>query len=201
VFSLRIDARVTLRRAEEADAEELHAVVEANRAYLARWMSWAGSQTLEGTREFLRACDRQHAENQGLQTVIVEDVAIIGTVSFHRVDWQNRSASVGYWLVEAAQGRGTMTAAVRTMTDYGVRIWRLNRIEIRAAVENHRSRAIPARLGFTQEGVLRQAERIGDRFVDHAVYGMLAQDWLAQDSPAHDSPAQDQRDQPSAGSA
>jgi ribosomal-protein-serine acetyltransferase len=191
VFNLRIDARTTLRRAEEADAGELYAVVQANRAHLARWMSWAGGQTLEGTREFLRACHRQHAENQGLQTVIVEDGAIIGTVSFHRLDWQNQSASVGYWLAEAAQGRGTMTAAARTMTDYGLRMWRLNRIEIRAAVENHRSRAIPVRLGFTQEGVLRQAERIGDRFVDHVVYGMLAQDWLAQDW----------LDQPSAGSA
>ena len=111
VSSLRIDARTTLRRAEESDAEELYAVVQANRAHLARWMSWAPSQTLEGTLEFLRVCHRQHVETQGLQTVIVQDGAIIGTIGFHRLDWQNRSTSIGYWLAEAAQGRGTMTAA------------------------------------------------------------------------------------------
>jgi ribosomal-protein-serine acetyltransferase len=56
-------------------------------------------------------------------------------------------------------------------------MWKLNRVEIRAAVANERSRAIPRRLGFTEEGVLRQAERVGDRFVDHVLYAMLAEDW------------------------
>lgn len=176
--SLRIDAQTMLRRAEETDAEELYAVVEANRAHLAEWMSWAPGQTLEGTLEYLRLCHRQHAETQGLQTVMVQDGAIVGTVGFHRVDWVNRSASLGYWLAGAAQGRGTMTAAARAMTDYGFRTWRLNRIEIRAGVGNRRSRAVAERLGFAQEGVLRQAERIGERYVDHAVYSMLADDWL-----------------------
>ena len=35
-----------LRLLEEADAPELHAVVEANRDHLARWMPWAAGQTL-----------------------------------------------------------------------------------------------------------------------------------------------------------
>jgi ribosomal-protein-serine acetyltransferase len=40
-----------------------------------------------------------------------------------------------------------------------------------------RSRAIPERLGFVHEGTLREAERIGERWLDLAVYGMLASDW------------------------
>jgi ribosomal-protein-serine acetyltransferase len=50
------------------------------------------------------------------------------------------------------------------------------RVEIRAAPENARSRAIPGRLGFTQEGTLRQVERVGDRYLDNVVYAMLAED-------------------------
>jgi RimJ/RimL family protein N-acetyltransferase len=50
------------------------------------------------------------------------------------------------------------------------------RVEIRAAPENARSRAIPERLGFTQEGTLRQVERVGDRYLDNVVYAMLAED-------------------------
>ena len=42
---------------------------------------------------------------------------------------------------------------------------------------NKRSCAIPQRLGFSQEGILRQSEWLYDHFVDMAVYGMLAQDW------------------------
>jgi hypothetical protein len=51
------------------------------------------------------------------------------------------------------------------------------RVEIRAAPENARSRAIPERLGFTQEGTLRQVECVGDRYLDNVVYAMLAEDW------------------------
>jgi hypothetical protein len=43
------------------------------------------------------------------------------------------------------------------------------RVEIRAAPANARSRAIPERLGFTQEGTLRQVERGGDRYLDNVV--------------------------------
>jgi ribosomal-protein-serine acetyltransferase len=43
-----------------------------------------------------------------------------------------------------------MTAAVRLLVDHALTVWQLNRVEIRAAVENRRSRAIPKRLGFRQ---------------------------------------------------
>ena len=46
-----------------------------------------------------------------------------------------------------------------------------------AAVENARSRAIPERLGFREEGVLRQVERVAGRMLDGVVYAMLADDW------------------------
>jgi ribosomal-protein-serine acetyltransferase len=44
-------------------------------------------------------------------------------------------------------------------------------------VDNRRSRSIPERLGFRQEGVLRKAELVGDRYVDHIVYVTLASEW------------------------
>ena len=83
------------------------------------------------------------------------------------------STSIGYWLAESAQRRGTMTRAVQTLLDHAFGVWQLHRVEIRAAVNNTRSRAIPERLGFNQEGVLRAAERIGKRYTDQVVYAML----------------------------
>jgi ribosomal-protein-serine acetyltransferase len=70
-----------------------------------------------------------------------------------------------------------MTEAVRALVDHAFGPWRLERVEIAAAVDNARSRAIPERLGFREEGVRRRAERVGDRWLDHAVYAMLASDW------------------------
>jgi ribosomal-protein-serine acetyltransferase len=166
-----------LRRLDESDADELYAVVASCRDYLSEWMPWAAGQTLEGTLDFLRRARRQLADSLGFQAAIVDRDRIVGTIGFHRVDWENRSTSIGYWLAQPAQGRGIVTRAVRTLTDYAFGTWQLNRVEIRAAVGNARSRAIPERLGFVQEGVLRQAERVGERYVDHVVYAMLAADW------------------------
>ncbi len=166
-----------LRLLEEVDAEELFGTVQSNRAYLARWMPWAQKQTLEGTLTFIRESRRQLAGNQGLQLAIIEDGAIVGVLGYHRVDWDNLSTSVGYWISERSQGNGTVTMATAALADHAFGVWKLNRVEIRAGVDNHRSRAIPERLGFTPEGVLRQAERIGERFVDHAVYSVLADEW------------------------
>jgi ribosomal-protein-serine acetyltransferase len=168
-----------LRLIEEADAEEVYALVRANRAYLARWMPWAAGQTLADTLAFVGRTRAQLAANDGFQTAVVEDGRIVGVVGFHGVSWQHRSTTVGYWLAEAAQGRGTMTRAVRALVDHALGTWRLHRVEIRAGVENARSRAIPERLRFTQEGVLRETELVGDRYVDQVVYAMLAGEWPA----------------------
>lgn len=177
MFTFRLDERTYLRLPEESDAEELYAVIVANRAYLSRWMPWAIHQTPEGTIDFIRLSRRQFAENRGLTALVVQDDRIIGTLGLNEINAENSSAFIGYWLAEHAQGRGTMTLAVRGLIEHAFRRLDLNRIEIHAGVENKRSRAIPERLGFTQEGVLREAERVGDRFVDHVVYGMLASEW------------------------
>jgi ribosomal-protein-serine acetyltransferase len=162
---------------EPSDAEELYALVEANRAYLSRWMPWAPSSTLEEVRAFIAMGQRQLADDNGFHVALRRDGRIVGVAGFHSIDWLHRSTSIGYWLAEAEQGRGIVTLAVGELLDHAFGVWELHRVEIRAAVDNARSRAIPERLGFRQEGTLREAERLGDRYVDLVVYSMLAPDW------------------------
>ena len=56
----------------------------------------------------------------------------------------------------------------------------VTRVEIWHDVCNTSSAAIPERLGFREEGVQREVERIGERYNDHAVYGLLAPEWVQQ---------------------
>jgi ribosomal-protein-serine acetyltransferase len=168
-----------LRLLEESDADEMFALIDANREHLGPWMPWVEHEHEPAdVLPFIRATRRQIADNDGLQTAIVDpDGRIVGMVGFHNVDWLNRKTSIGYWLAAGEQGRGTMTEAVRAYVDHAFTTWKLNRITIQAAVENARSRAIPERLGFREEGTLREVERIGERVLDDVVYAMLAADW------------------------
>jgi ribosomal-protein-serine acetyltransferase len=50
---------------------------------------------------------------------------------------------------------------------------------MRCGVENKKSRKIAENLGFTKEGVVRQAGWLHDHFVDFVIYGMLANEWAA----------------------
>lgn len=180
MFICRLDERTHLRLLEESDADELYVVTDANRDYLARWMPWAAKQTPEGTLEFIRSTRRQFADSKGLTSAIVEDGRIVGTLGLNDIDAANSSAEIGYWIAEEVQGRGIVTRSVAAVVEHAFGRLKLNRLEIHAGVGNERSRAVPQRLGFTQEGVLRQAERVGDRFVDHVVYGMLASEWSSR---------------------
>jgi ribosomal-protein-serine acetyltransferase len=179
---LRIADDVHLRLLGRADAGELHELIKANRSYLARWLPWAGGQTFEDTLGFISRTEEQLGANDGFQAAIVRGEKIVGVIGYIGVDWQNRSTHLGYWLNEEHRGRGTMTAAVRTLTDHALSVWELNRVEIRVATENRRSRAIPERLGFRREGTLRQAQLVDGRYLDLVIYALLAEDWRAMRS-------------------
>ena len=167
-----------LRLLEESDADELFALTDANRAHLEPWMPWvAFTRSPDDTLQFIRATRRQVGEDDGMQLAIVgADGAIAGVVGLHRIDWPNRATSIGYWLAADRQGGGLVTEAVRALVEYAFEDRGLHRIEIAAAVGNARSRAVPERLGFREEGVQRAAERHGERYLDLVVYALLATD-------------------------
>lgn len=163
-----------VRLLEDSDADELYGLIDANREQLAEWLPWAAEQTPEDTVEFIRGGRAQVARNDGFQAAVIETGRIAGVIGFVRVDWDDRATQLGYWLGGASQGKGLMTAAVRILTDHALSVWELTRVEIRAAVGNTRSRAIPERLGFVEEGLLRGAERVGDRRLDLVVYAKVS---------------------------
>jgi len=57
-------------------------------------------------------------------------------------------------------------------------------MELQAATENARSRAIAERLGMTQEGVARDGIRVADGYLDSVSYAILEDEWRARRVPA-----------------
>jgi ribosomal-protein-serine acetyltransferase len=174
-----------IRLLEERDADELFSLIDRNREHLKRWMPWLDdTRTVEDSKAFVRRSLEQFARHEGLVEGIWHDGRLAGVVSYVRIDWNNRSAVLGYWIGREYEGRGLVTSACRAMIDHGFDELRLNRIEIKAAVDNERSRAVARRLGFKLEGMERQAAWMYDRFVDMAVFSLLRGEWHSRAGPS-----------------
>jgi ribosomal-protein-serine acetyltransferase len=85
---------------------------------------------------------------------------------------EDGSAEIGYWIDAGFEGRGLVTRTVGALLDHGFGPMGLRRVVIRTMVENVRSRAVARRLGFTEEGVIRDAVAFPDGRRDEVVYGM-----------------------------
>jgi len=179
-----IDPSTTLRVLHEDDARELFLLTDDNREHLRCWLPWLDVVTREAdTRAYLKATMKQRKEGRGAVFGILHDGALAGVVGFLPIDRVNRVGEIGYWLAAERQGRGTMTQCCQFVVRYGFLTLDLNRIQIAAATENVQSRAIPERLGFKLEGIMRARENLYGRFVDHAVYALLRTEFDAVERP------------------
>ncbi|RIW38508.1 N-acetyltransferase [Bacillus salacetis] len=178
MFIHKIDEDLSLKLPDPRDAEEFFKLTDSSREYLREWLPWLdGTRTPEDTKEFLSTALANYAAQKSMTTLILFKGKVAGTAGFNSIDWSSSIAYVGYWLGSEFQGNGIMTRAVSALTDYAFHDLQLNKVEVRAAVQNKKSRSIPERLNFTNEGKIRQAEKLYGQFVDHQVYGMLADEW------------------------
>lgn len=174
MFCAKVNARTVLRLIDRRHTPELFNLIDSNREYLRRWHPWVDSvRSADDAGKLISAWEQQNANNRGFCAGIFFDDRLCGAIQHLNVDWPNRWTALSYWLDAAHQGQGIMTTCCRALIMHGFKAWKLNRITIECAVENTRSRAIPERLGFQLEGIVRGVERLHDHYADHAVYGLL----------------------------
>jgi ribosomal-protein-serine acetyltransferase len=177
-LSLQVTDCVELRQIEEGDAQPLTDLIDRNRAYLKEWLPWLDNSTdIHDTARFIGRSIEQALDDNGLTLAIVYSGSLAGVVGQHYLDSINRRTELGYWLDSAHQGKGIVTRSVARLVDYAFAAQNCHRVIIHCAVGNVKSRAIPERLGFVQEGVLREAEWLYDHYVDLAIYSMLKSNW------------------------
>ncbi len=178
MFRLPIDDELELRLLEERHAPEFFELTDQNRAQLRRWLAWADRESSPAdSLSFIRGALYQFAEGNGFQAGIWYRGELAGALGLLYVNLHSRKTEIGYWLGGAYQGKGIMTRAVRVLVDYAFDELGLNRVEIRCARGNDRSRAVAERLGFKQDGALRDGEWLTDHFEDQLVFSMLAREW------------------------
>ena len=180
-----VDHELELRLLTHQHAAALFALTDVNRAYLREWLPWLDNvRAVSDTEAFIAKTFQIYNESRSFTVGIWSRERLIGVMGHNRIDWDNRATHPGYWLSADCQGKGIVTRCCRALIDHSFDVLHLNRIEICTAVGNHRSEAIPTRLGFTREGVRRQGEWLYDRFVDLNVHAMLHSTWQLRNSIA-----------------
>lgn len=178
VFRIPVDPTLDLVLLEPRHAPMLYTLVDENRTHLRQWLPWVDATRAVGdSAAFIHATLGQFARSEALSVGIFTQGSLAGMVGYHPIDWFNRRTSIGYWLAASHQGRGLMTRAVDALTAHAFAALGLHRLEIRAGVENRRSRQVAERVGYQLEGVARGNEWVQARFIDHAVYAALATEW------------------------
>ncbi|WOO41674.1 GNAT family N-acetyltransferase [Rubellicoccus peritrichatus] len=174
MFIRQINDRTKISLSVPQYADELFALTDKNRTMLRQWLPWLDhTKEPKDTRDFITAQLSRFTESKALHTTIFYDDRIAGVLAFNTIDSQNRAGHIGYWLGSDFQGKGIMTECVKDLMKIGEDFFSLERFEIRCAVENSKSRAIPERLDFQNEGTIRRAERVYENWYDHIVYGKI----------------------------
>jgi len=178
MFSCTVNDDIELRLISLSQSEELFNLINSNRTHLRRWHPWMDIiRSVADVEKVIAIWQQQHDSKRGFCAGIWFREKLCGAINHLGIDPLNRWTALSFWLDEAHQGQGIMTASCRAFVAHTFDNLKLNRVTIECATENRRSRAIPERLGFKFEGVVREIEWLHDHYVDHAVYGMLRSDY------------------------
>ncbi len=178
---LILERGILLQPVREADAPAVFEETDRSRRVLREWLPWLdGVKTVEDTHRFIQLAQKKQRDKTGITFVIFQRETVVGVVDLHGIDTINRLACLGYWLGESYQGQGIMRTVVRGLTGFAFKEMNLNRLEIRVAPGNIRSRRVAEVVGFRYEGCLKEAEWLYTTFVDHDVFALLKREWAGQ---------------------
>ena len=102
----------------------------------------------------------------------------IGTCGFHNMQIRSFRAEIGYEISEVHWNNGYVTEAIRAMLEFGFAVMGLNRIEALVYPENVGSHKALEKLGFKEEGLLREYAYFRERFQDLVMHSVLRSEYL-----------------------
>lgn len=182
MFQYKIDEDLSLKLNDYQDSEEFYNLIEASREHLKEWMTWVDAIKDQNDVEInIQRNLLKFANKKGMHFLILYKSKIVGSIGLKEFSWDIKSAEIGYWISPEFQGKGIITKAVKAVLIYGFDTVGLNKIEIWAAEKNTKSRNVPERLGFVQEGIRRNNEIIDGKYHNMVIYGLLKSEWEKQE--------------------
>ncbi|WP_409291873.1 GNAT family N-acetyltransferase [Peribacillus sp. SCS-37] len=181
MFKANINSDTYIALLDDAHAEELFSLIVRNRQALGEWLSFPGyTKDVSDTEVFIRRSLAGFHGDGGFWAGIWHKEKLAGSIGYLYIDKKNKKTEIGYWLGSEFEGKGLATQSCRFLIQNAFENLGLNKVEINAAAANHKSRAIPRRLGFKEEGTIRDYELLNGRYLDRTCYGLLKKEYFEQ---------------------
>jgi ribosomal-protein-serine acetyltransferase len=178
MFFFTVDEDITLKLLTNQNSTELFKIVDKNRVFLRKWLPWVDrKKTVEEFQSSIEKWGNKYIANTAINAGIFFKGELVGMVAFPEIDWKGKKTSYGYWLSPDFEGKGIVVRCVKELTNYAFKTLNLNRVEISCAEDNLRSRALPEKLGFIKEGILRDNYYLNGYLHNLIVYSLLKSDW------------------------
>ncbi|RAJ01501.1 ribosomal-protein-serine acetyltransferase [Chitinophaga skermanii] len=178
MVSIVINDHIYLQQLKSNDAGMLFDLVQSSRKTLRRFLPWVDYNTKpEHSQRFIELMLRKADQQEAIAFGMWYNGALCGVMDLHEWDPILQKAEIGYWIADQFSGKGIVSVCCSGLLDYAYATMRLNKVEIRFALENKKSGRIPIKLGFRKEGILRQSAKLHGQLVDMVVMGMLREDW------------------------
>lgn len=165
------DQMVTLRPWREDDAEAIVECIDGD-PEISQWLDQVPQPyTLADAQAFLAGL-----EEQAFAVTEASSGRVLGSIGL-RVD-DDRVGEIGYWIRADARGHGVALRALVLLSRMALAREDVERVQLRADVDNVPSRRVAEKAGFRLDGVLRSAHwnaRLARR-QDWALYSLLPGD-------------------------
>jgi len=102
---------------------------------------------------------------------------IIGLGGFTHINALDKNAELYIAIETRSQGKGFGKQSMLLLCEYGFKVLEFNRIFLFTFLDNQKASRLYERIGFQEEGVLRQHAYQDGVYKDRMVFGLLKEDW------------------------
>ncbi len=177
--------KVRLRAFREDDLK--NALVMVNNQAVTRFLNFMRPRSLQEERVWLEAAMRNDDPKTTSFAIESSDNEYIGSVGLMHIDLRNRSAELGISIARPQEwGKGFGTEAALLMLRHAFEELNLHRVHLRVYEYNARGQKSYGRLGFIEEGRLRQAHFRHGNWHDVVLMAILADEFFARHGRTED---------------
>ncbi|WP_191566602.1 GNAT family N-acetyltransferase [Metabacillus idriensis] len=170
--------RLRLRNIEQKDAQSIFQYFSQQE--VTKFYGMDSFKTIEDAENLIHSFQLGFQSNKMIRWgIALKDTdELIGTCGFHSISKKYKRAEVGYEVSNQQWGKGFVQEALKAIFTFGFQDMGFIRIGAVVMIENKPSRKVLEKLGFNEEGILRNYIIQNEIPYDVIMHSLLKEEWI-----------------------